>query len=91
MKQKSSPTSPNKDDEIKIEFAPSFIEDMQHVPVEERAELMAAIAKMSKRLKDNPYAGTPLWGGRFHVLVVFWNFIKRKLWDAGIKIPMEES
>ena len=67
----------------KVRFAPSFMESLAKIPEEEREELMAAIRAQIPQLAENPYLGTPLYGGP---LLRTTNWFRRQWWAIALRL-----
>lgn len=73
-------------DKPKVVLTPQFQKEfIKTVPPEEREQAMSEIMEFIEKFQNNPYIGTPMWGGPFRPLVIFWNWVKRTLWGFGAR------
>ncbi len=71
---------------LEIVWTPEFTKSINdNVPPEDREAVLQAIAEFTERLAKNPYAGTPLWGGWLNPAIKAWNWVKRTVWDWGMR------
>lgn len=84
--------SENKDDKFKIIFGPKFTEALSGMPEEERKAILEALPKITQRLAENPFSGTPLNAPWYIILINFcrrvirdFELLRRRLWTTLTK------